>query len=98
MFPTTEGSSSGQFDPEGVGSMEVEECVGVPQPLQCLHETPVSPFLSKTFDLVDDPSLDSIISWGAAGASFVVSWVFIKFRTLEEEKLQFSSVNIKCKK
>ena len=39
--------------------MEVEglsECVGVPQPLQCQHETPVPLFLSKTFDLVDDPS------------------------------------------
>ncbi|MED6122719.1 hypothetical protein PIB30_042504 [Stylosanthes scabra] len=44
----------------------------VPQPLECLHGNPVPPFLSKTFDLVDDPSLDPIISWSSTGASFVV--------------------------
>lgn len=50
----------------------------VPQPLECLQGTPVPPFLSKTFDLVDDPALDSIISWGASGQSFVV-WDPVEF-------------------
>ncbi|KAL0344754.1 UNVERIFIED_CONTAM: Heat stress transcription factor A-3 [Sesamum radiatum] len=55
-----------------------ESLMGVPQPLESLYETPIPPFLSKTFDLVDDPSLDSIISWGAKGNSFVV-WDPLEF-------------------
>ncbi|CAN1275821.1 Heat stress transcription factor A-3 [Linum perenne] len=50
----------------------------VPQPLSILHETPVPPFLSKTFDLVDDQGLDSVISWGGRGESFVV-WDPVEF-------------------
>ncbi|KAG6522081.1 heat stress transcription factor A-4b-like [Zingiber officinale] len=30
------------------------------------------PFLLKTYDMVDDPSTDSIVSWSASDASFVV--------------------------
>ncbi|KAJ0028489.1 hypothetical protein Pint_35875 [Pistacia integerrima] len=52
--------------------------VGVPQPLECLQGSPIPPFLSKTFDLVDDRSLDPIISWGAKGESFVV-WDPVEF-------------------
>lgn len=52
--------------------------VSAPQPLVALYETPVPPFLSKTFDLVDDPSLDAIIGWGVRGDSFVV-WDPIEF-------------------
>lgn len=44
-----------------------------PRPLERLHETPIPPFLSKAYDLVEDPSLDCIISWGDhQGNSFVV--------------------------
>ncbi|CAL1398367.1 unnamed protein product [Linum trigynum] len=50
----------------------------LPQPLAILHETPIPPFLSKTFDLVDDRALDAVISWGADGVSFVV-WDPIEF-------------------
>lgn len=60
---------------EGVGG---ESFSVVPQPLECLHETPVPPFLSKTFDLVDDAALDSIIAWGNSGNSFVV-WDPVEF-------------------
>ncbi|XP_062004881.1 heat stress transcription factor A-3 [Rosa rugosa] len=71
-FPKPPTSISGQLD-----------CVGEPQPqpLQCLQGTPVPPFLSKTFDLVDDPSLDLIISWGSTGRSFVV-WDPVEFSRL----------------
>ncbi|KAG6490866.1 heat stress transcription factor A-4b-like isoform X1 [Zingiber officinale] len=30
------------------------------------------PFLVKTYDMVDDPSTDSVVSWSASNASFVV--------------------------
>jgi len=49
-----------------------EKVITLPHPLQCLQGNPVPAFLSKTFDLVDDPSLDPIISWASAGVSFVV--------------------------
>ncbi|CAJ1968747.1 unnamed protein product [Sphenostylis stenocarpa] len=49
-----------------------------PKPLEVLQMNPVPPFLSKTFDLVDDPSLDPIISWGSTGFSFVV-WDPLEF-------------------
>ncbi|KAL5709593.1 Heat Stress Transcription Factor [Ranunculus cassubicifolius] len=43
-----------------------------PQPLESLQGSHVTAFLTKTFDLVDDPSLDHVISWGSTGQSFVV--------------------------
>ncbi|KAM5559585.1 heat stress transcription factor A-3 [Rosa sericea] len=86
-FPKPPTSSSDQLDREMV-AMDLEglsggssDYVGVPQPLQCLQGTPVPPFLSKTFDLVDDPSLDLIISWGSTGRSFVV-WDPVEFSRL----------------
>ncbi|XP_061368721.1 heat stress transcription factor A-3-like [Gastrolobium bilobum] len=48
------------------------------QPMECLLENPVPPFLSKTFDLVNDPSLDPIISWSSTGGSFIV-WDPLEF-------------------
>ncbi|GMI71034.1 heat shock transcription factor A3, ARABIDOPSIS THALIANA HEAT SHOCK TRANSCRIPTION FACTOR A3 [Hibiscus trionum] len=64
--------------------MELETfspATGVPHPLEVLQGNPVPPFLSKTFDLVDDPSLDPIISWGPTGESFVV-WDPVEFSRL----------------
>ncbi|KAK6139916.1 hypothetical protein DH2020_026361 [Rehmannia glutinosa] len=55
-----------------------ESLSGAPKPMESLHETPIPPFLSKTYDLVDDPSLDHIISWGEKGNSFVV-WEPLEF-------------------
>lgn len=40
------------------------------------------PFLSKTYDMVDDPSTDSIVSWGSRNNSFVVRNVPIFSRDL----------------
>ncbi|XAR69702.1 hypothetical protein NMG60_11001402 [Bertholletia excelsa] len=57
-------------------SNEAEE--RVPQPLGSLQSPTVPPFLSKTFDLVDDPALDNIVSWGSTGESFVV-WDPLEF-------------------
>lgn len=49
-----------------------------PRPLEALQSALIPPFLSKTYDLVDDPSLDALISWGSAGKSFVV-WDPVEF-------------------
>ncbi|KAL8171170.1 hypothetical protein V2J09_022974 [Rumex salicifolius] len=44
----------------------------LPQPLEALNEGGPPPFLTKTYDLVEDPSLDSVISWSRANNSFIV--------------------------
>eukprot|EP00262_Sarcandra_glabra_P021141 TRINITY_DN8758_c0_g1_i1.p1 TRINITY_DN8758_c0_g1~~TRINITY_DN8758_c0_g1_i1.p1 ORF type:complete len:139 (-),score=19.06 TRINITY_DN8758_c0_g1_i1:500-889(-) len=54
------------------------ESSSVPRPLESLQCIPIPPFLSKTYDLVDDPSLDPVISWGTGGDSFVV-WDTVEF-------------------
>ncbi|XP_068341650.1 heat stress transcription factor A-3-like [Pyrus communis] len=64
-----------------MGGGDAEDVVAPPRPLECLQGTPVPPFLSKTFDLVEDPSLDPIISWGSSGGSFVV-WDPLEFSRL----------------
>jgi hypothetical protein len=57
----------------------VEFEASVPVPMECLQlNNTVPPFLSKTFDLVDDPSLNPIISWNSNGVSFVV-WDPLEF-------------------
>ncbi|KAG4987365.1 hypothetical protein JHK85_030348 [Glycine max] len=40
----------------------------------------VAPFLSKTYDMVDDPSTDSVVSWGKNNNTFVV-WNVPQFTT-----------------
>nr|GMD89608.1 heat stress transcription factor A-3 [Ipomoea batatas] len=67
-FPDPHFLESGSF----LGPISRAEGLSMPQPLECLQETPIPPFLSKTFDLVEEPSLDPIISWGPKGESFVV--------------------------
>ncbi|KAK1392522.1 heat stress transcription factor A-3 [Heracleum sosnowskyi] len=53
--------------------------VEIPKPL--VQDFSIPPFLSKTFDLVEDPALDSVISWGDGGQSFVV-WDPLEFARL----------------
>ncbi|KAK7345412.1 hypothetical protein VNO77_16016 [Canavalia gladiata] len=61
--------------------LELEAFSTLPQPLEILQMNPVPPFLTKTFELVDDPILDPIISWGSTGGSFVV-WDPLEFARL----------------
>ena len=42
------------------------------QPMEGLHEVGPPPFLTKTFEMVEDPSTDSIVSWSEARNSFIV--------------------------
>ncbi|NP_001335364.1 Heat stress transcription factor A-2a [Zea mays] len=44
----------------------------MPRPMEGLGEVGPTPFLTKTYDVVDDPNTDTIVSWGFAGTSFVV--------------------------
>lgn len=43
-----------------------------PKPMEGLHDTGPPPFLTKTFDVVDDPATNHVVSWSRDGTSFVV--------------------------
>ncbi|PKA64398.1 Heat stress transcription factor A-2b [Apostasia shenzhenica] len=43
-----------------------------PRPMEGLHDPGPTPFLTKTYDVVDDPSTDPVISWSRTNNSFVV--------------------------
>ncbi|KAJ7977339.1 Heat shock transcription factor [Quillaja saponaria] len=43
-----------------------------PQPMEGLHDTGPPPFLTKTFDMVDNPTTNHIVSWSRGGSSFIV--------------------------
>ncbi|XP_038970239.1 heat stress transcription factor A-2b-like isoform X2 [Phoenix dactylifera] len=40
--------------------------------MEGLHDTGPPPFLTKTYDMVDDPSTDRVVSWSRGNNSFVV--------------------------
>ncbi|CAM0905503.1 unnamed protein product [Alopecurus aequalis] len=44
----------------------------LPQPIEGLHDAGPPPFLTKTYDMVDDRSTDGVVSWSAGNNSFVV--------------------------
>ncbi|KAK4479060.1 hypothetical protein RD792_014571 [Penstemon davidsonii] len=52
----------------------------LPKPIEGLRESGPPPFLKKTFEMVDDPQTDTIISWSSTKNSFVV-WDTHKFST-----------------
>lgn len=51
-----------------------------PRPKEGLHEIGPPPFLTKTFDMVEDPATDAVVSWSRGRNSFVV-WDSHKFST-----------------
>ncbi|KAK7243127.1 hypothetical protein RIF29_37913 [Crotalaria pallida] len=61
------GSSRSSFS--GGGD---EHQIIVPQPMEGLHENGPPPFLTKTYDIVEDASSNHMISWSRGNNSFVV--------------------------
>ncbi|XP_059448662.1 heat stress transcription factor A-6b-like [Corylus avellana] len=43
-----------------------------PQPIEGLHDAGPPPFLTKTYDFVDDPTTNNIVSWSTGSNSFIV--------------------------
>ncbi|CAA0842105.1 Heat stress transcription factor A-2 [Striga hermonthica] len=56
----------------GDGGGEWAEEPPLAQPVEGLREIAPPPFLKKTFEMVDDPQTDRVISWSRRGSSFVV--------------------------
>ncbi|WMV42332.1 hypothetical protein MTR67_035717 [Solanum verrucosum] len=67
---------------EEVVKVKVEED-GIPTavlPMEGLHDVGPPPFLSKTYEMVEDSSTDEVISWSTTRNSFIV-WDSHKFST-----------------
>ncbi|KAJ4969008.1 hypothetical protein NE237_015709 [Protea cynaroides] len=58
--------------PEGSSSYLGEPPLFTPQPMEGLNELGPPAFLTKTFDMVDDPNTNHLVYWSIAGNSFVV--------------------------
>ncbi|CAI0434057.1 unnamed protein product [Linum tenue] len=71
------GSGDHQYEPPAA-MMTVTP--PAPQPIEGLHEVGPPPFLTKTFEMVDDPITNHVVSWSRGGTSFVV-WDAHSFST-----------------
>ena len=72
LYPVKEeypGSSSSQTGP---GFDQMVMMIPPPRPMEGLNDTGPPPFLNKTYDMVDDPASNRVVSWSRGGASFVV--------------------------
>ncbi|KAL6647938.1 hypothetical protein ACP70R_015375 [Stipagrostis hirtigluma subsp. patula] len=58
--------------PAPAGDGPAAAAVPAPRPMEGLHDAGPPPFLTKTYDMVDDPSTNAVVSWSATNNSFVV--------------------------
>ncbi|XWS62186.1 hypothetical protein CRYUN_Cryun07bG0189300 [Craigia yunnanensis] len=67
-------SSNSQNDAStsGGGAQTAAQPQPTPNPLAAQSANAPPPFLSKTYDMVDDPATDAIVSWSPTNNSFVV--------------------------
>ncbi|XP_039025084.1 heat stress transcription factor A-6b-like isoform X2 [Hibiscus syriacus] len=80
-YPVEEYPSSSYSGSEEDAKM----MMGLPQPMEGLHDAGPPPFLIKTFDMVDDPSTNYILSWSRGGGSF------IGFKKIDPDKWEFAN-------
>ena len=67
-WTTSQDSNDARF-----GSMPLNPTPGFfSQPMDGLHTNSPPPFLNKTYEMVDDASTDSVVSWSSGNNSFVV--------------------------
>ncbi|KAJ6743415.1 HEAT SHOCK TRANSCRIPTION FACTOR [Salix viminalis] len=64
----------------GGGSSSSSSCSLSPHPMEGLNEVGPPPFLTKTYEMVEDPSTDTVVSWSGGRNSFIV-WDSNKFST-----------------
>jgi heat shock transcription factor, other eukaryote len=55
---------------EGQPSLGVAN--GHPVPMDGLHDGGPPPFLTKTYDMIDDLTTDAVVSWSTTNNSFIV--------------------------
>ncbi|MFQ6633620.1 hypothetical protein Gotur_010450 [Gossypium turneri] len=81
-FPVKEEYPSSSYSQSDDGASRMME---PPQPVEGLHDSGPPPFLTKTFDMVDDPSTNYIVSWSSGGSSF------IGFRKIDSDRWEFAN-------
>jgi heat shock transcription factor, other eukaryote len=64
-----------------LGAAAGDGAVTAPRPMEGLSDAGPPPFLTKTYDMVDDPTTDHVVSWSATNNSFVV-WDSHAFATV----------------
>ncbi|KAJ7541783.1 hypothetical protein O6H91_10G076400 [Diphasiastrum complanatum] len=71
LFQAHEGLGRSSIDKVSVATVS-PQLRTMPQPMDALHSSAPPPFLTKTYDMVDDPATNEIVSWSSTDNSFVV--------------------------